>query len=417
MTSVGTPGSEADNDNAKGVRRTATGILAALLVVFVVTSLPENPSVWVLLVHAMAEAGMIGGLADWFAVEALFRRPLGLPIPHTALLPTNQKRAARNIARFIDEHFLDPDQLTREIRQFDPVGKAGVWLARRENAEIVAKEVSWAIRALVHAQSEHGIPEPVKALITDSLGRAAGRGHLPDHIAELIQESLETEFLDEVLAHVRNAIDENRPAISKLVQERSRWWIASGVDRQVAELLVDGVLSVLDDLADPASQRRTGFAASVHTIIDRFREDGAIARLIDHSMSDYADSSAFARALDDMLEASLHEIDKQLAENEESVQGGVTQALRQMGVALSRDRGVHDMITARFETALVPVLNSMRAPVREYILQTITRWDSTELVNRIESEVGRDLQFIRINGAVLGAVLGGILFVSSHFLF
>lgn len=215
-------------DNARSVRRTATGILCGLLVVFIATSIPDDPPGWVLFIRAMAEAGMIGGLADWFAVEALFRRPLGLPIPHTALLPTNQKRAARNIARFIDEYFMVPGQLVAQIRAVDPLRKVIDWLKQRENARIVGDEISWAVRMLLSAQLDRGVPAPVRQLISDTLRRVAASEQLEDQVAALLKSSLEGEVLDAVLLQVRKAIDENRTEIVRLVQDRSRWWIARG---------------------------------------------------------------------------------------------------------------------------------------------------------------------------------------------
>lgn len=409
--------SHLNSDPARSVRRTATGILIALFIVFVSTAIPENPTFWVLFIRAMAEAGMVGGLADWFAVEALFRRPLGLPIPHTALLPANQNRAASNIARFVDEYFLDPDQLLKEIRAIDPIKKLGVWLSVEKNARTIGIELSWALQKLIHSQLNSGIPAPLRAMITDSVTRAAMSGHLADRIAELMQNSLNTRLLDDILQSVRDAILENRPSITRLVQDRSRWWIASGVDRQVATLLIDGVVSVLDELMDHNAPRRAAFAASVGRIIDRFREDGVIEQFLDDSISGHTDSSAFTKAVDDMFDAALRQFDETLSADQDTLHEALSSALQQVGQKIETDIGVRNTITDRLETALVPLLTSMRQPVRSYVMQTIADWDSDQLVERIETEVGRDLQFIRINGAVLGSVLGGLLFLAAHFIF
>lgn len=402
-------------DNARSVRRTATGILCGLLVVFIATSIPDDPPGWVLFIRAMAEAGMIGGLADWFAVEALFRRPLGLPIPHTALLPTNQKRAARNIARFIDEYFMVPGQLVAQIRAVDPLRKVIDWLKQRENARIVGDEISWAVRMLLSAQLDRGVPAPVRQLISDTLRRVAASEQLEDQVAALLKSSLEGEVLDAVLLQVRKAIDENRTEIVRLVQDRSRWWIAKGVDRQMAALLVDGVLSVLDELGDPSSPRRAGFARSVSKIIDRFREDRMISKLIEESLKGREGSDRFMRAVDDLMQAVLAEIDRQATRDPDGFSDAMADAIQDIARYLDENDAAREAMSGRLETALVTVLDALRDPVRDYIAQTIIDWDSDALVTRIELEVGRDLQFIRINGSVLGALLGGFFFLIGRY--
>ncbi len=151
--------SESDDEKAVGirqVRKVATGILVLLTLIFGASFTVPDPPVWLLLTRAMAEAGMVGGLADWFAVEALFRHPLRIPIPHTALLPKNQKRAANNIARFIDEYFLVPDQLLGRIKQLNLVHQLAEWLTQRNNADLIARELSQLLRLVIKKSAARG---------------------------------------------------------------------------------------------------------------------------------------------------------------------------------------------------------------------------------------------------------------------
>lgn len=399
------------------MRRVATGILLAILCVFLATFIvPQPVPEPVLFVRAMAEAGMVGGLADWFAVEALFRRPLGLPIPHTALLPNNQKRAANNIARFIDEHFLIPDRLIAQIRSFDPLRRLSEWLTEPENARAIGRELSWLVRLLVEVQVRHGLPLRAQDLLGRAVRDALEPEEFGDRIAALLQEALETDLLDDVLARVHEVVDQNRPAIGRLVQDRSRWWIASGVDRQFEKLLTDGILSVIEELSDRDSDLRKRFEASAHGLIERFRADGVIAKQVEQGLSGYEGSRAFRSAVTDMVPAVLEALDAKMQSDPEALSEVMSEALQGSAAHMARDDDLLARSEARLEQALRHLLEGIRPHVRDYVSRTIREWDSADLVQRLEAEVGRDLQFIRINGAVLGAFLGGGLFLAERFL-
>ena len=415
MTAMTRSDAAASPADAAQMRRVATGILGALLGVYLLTFTMPAPPVWVALVRAMAEAGMIGGLADWFAVEALFRRPMGLPIPHTALLPTNQKRAARNIARFIDEYFLSPAQLIAKVREIDPTRRLLNWLQVPDNARAVGTELAWTVQLLAKKPLADGLPPRARDLVMDLLAETTKSGTFDARVSELLRHALDTDVLDEVLARVRQAIDDNRPAIVQLVQERSRWWIASGVDRQVANLLVDGVLSVLDDLSDADKPMRQGFTQAVGQIVERFEQDGLISRYLSETLTDPEARANVADRLDAVLAEILEVIESQVGENPAAVADAAAEAISTVAQNIATDDATLDALNLRLEGALTSLIDEARPMIRDYIFETISRWDSAELVARLEAEVGRDLQFIRINGAVLGAALGGVFFFLSHF--
>ncbi len=411
MNSKGGAGSE-----VRAVRRVASGILAALFAIFLATFLTKEPPLWLLLLRAMAEAGMVGGLADWFAVEALFRRPLGLPIPHTALLPANQQRAARNIARFIDEHFLVPAELARQIAKFDPVGQGARWLQEPENARSIGRELSWALRLLYRSELAGGVTDRIRQSVMTALQEAAASGRLSDQAVAIIREAIGGEVLDSILRRIRNKVQDRRAKITDLVQERSRWWIAKGIDRRVSDTLVDGIISVIDELGEPDSALRQDFEAAIGDIAEGFRGDGLIDQFLGQSLEDYEGTAAFSGIVDRLLDAMQSQIETRLAEDPEAVAQGFGQVIADIAAHILRDDTLRQSLSQRFEAALEQFVQAMREPVRGYVDQTISGWDSDALVARIEGEVGRDLQFIRINGAVLGAALGGVIFVFSHIL-
>jgi len=200
----------AQNSGLTKMRRVATGVLLALAAVFLATHFISDPPAWVMLVRAMAEAGMIGGLADWFAVEALFRHPLGLPIPHTALLPSNQDRAAENVGQFFDTYFMDPAQLRERLADLNPVLRLAEWLSVHENAQFITRQITGILASLFASGVGVGLAPKSAKFLKKSFLASMDSTEVAHKISGLLKESLHGNILDELLIRIQAAIDENR---------------------------------------------------------------------------------------------------------------------------------------------------------------------------------------------------------------
>lgn len=406
---------DAKNDAIAPMRRVATGVLAFLAVVYAFTFTVDHPGYTVLLIRSMAEAGMVGGLADWFAVEALFRHPLRLPIPHTALLPRNQKRAASNIARFIDERFLMPDQVLARVRKANPAHMAAQWLADPSNARMVAQELAFLLKLFLKQKLERGVRIGASAEIRDLLNALARSEDLPASISAFLKETVGSGLMDDVIAEVRKVLDENRDTVNELVQDRSRWWIASTVDRTIVKVLVDGILSIMDELGDRESTLRKDFDRSVTQLVDAIQQSGRIAAFIGEAADKWGESPAFATAVDAVVEKVLDTIRESLEENPDRATDVMADALSAFAENLRHDAALQERLNERLVSGAAPLLEAGRPAIVAYIAKVIEEWESDDLVAYVEREVGRDLQFIRINGAVLGALVGGALHVATSF--
>ncbi len=406
---IGRLGTMADGDAIGPIRRTATGILAALALVFALSFTVEDPGFTVLLIRSMAEAGMVGGLADWFAVEALFRHPLNLPIPHTALLPRNQKRAANSIARFIDEHFLAPDQVLVQVRNTNPARLAAAWLSDRSNAKFVAAELSFTLRLFLNQQLERGVRIGASTDMRAFLKDVAQPDDLSGTISAFLKETVRSRLMDDIIAEVRAVLDQNRDKVTEIVQDRSRWWIASTVDRGFVKLLVDGILSIMDELADRDSALRRDFDGSVIHLVDGIQKSGRIAAFIADGQEKYLASPAFAAAIDTLVAKILRQIQDKLDEHPDGAAEFMAGAIAEFAESLLDDPALQEELNERLVAGAGAFVEAARPAIVAYITQVIEEWKSDDLVARVEQEVGYDLQFIRINGAVLGALVGGAL--------
>ncbi len=395
------------------IRRVATLILVVLSVIFFVTHFFDHLGWGVLLIQSMAEAGMIGALADWFAVEALFRRPLGLPIPHTALLPANQKRAAKNVGRFFQTHFLKKDIIRVRVLEMQPARHAFSWLVKRRNARQISGYITDILEFLVVGQDQIRLTGKLSNQLRKIVMRAAPSDVLAAEIVKLLNTSAKADLTDDLLRLVRSALEGNREDVVTMVQDRSRWWIAARVDREVAYRITDAVLSVIDELMAPASSLRSNFDSAIEGIIAQLAENGSLSEVVSRGKERLIASGAFDELVASILSQTRDQISAQVRRDPQAFADDLAQPIRRFAVKMSKDSEARQKIEDGFADAVSVLISELKPLLGDYVSDIIGSWEPENLIDRFEVEVGRDLQFIRINGSVLGAAIGGAIFVIS----
>jgi uncharacterized membrane-anchored protein YjiN (DUF445 family) len=358
------------------------------------------------LLRGMAEAGLVGGIADWFAVEALFRHPLGLPIPHTALLPKNQARAAQNIGRFFETHFLAPDRLEARLRALEPGRPALAWLARPDHSTLVARELTGILGHLLNQEVSPRTLARFRKWIRSQAWGVKADAAISDGLARLVKDGVRGSVVGEVLTAIRRAIDENREVAVALVQDRSRWWIASSVDRRVAGLVVDGVLSLIDELRDEESDLRRDFQAGLDRLVDALATDGALTRAVAHGRHALLRSGV----LEETVFRLTTDLRDRIAADSDALAALVAELIRNLATRALADSTTRTQLGARIAKIVARFIGEIRPAISVYIADVVTGWEPAELNSRIEAAIGPDLQYIRINGAVLGSLIGGGIF-------
>ncbi len=391
-------------------RRLATGVLLALAAVFVGSHFVGGDTTLKQVIQAMAEAGMVGGLADWFAVEALFRRPLGLPIPHTALLPANQARAAKNVGRFFETHFLEPVELEARLRRIEPARHVADWLADPANAMTLARQVATIAGGLVEADPPRRLLVRARAWLRAAALGAGADAAIARNIADLVKQGVRTELVLEILAQARRVVDENRETAVTLVEERSRWWIASAIDRRVAGLAVDGVLSLLGEMGAERSRLRQSFETAFDEVIDKLLADGTLERAVGDARRQLAQSGAFDTLALGLATALRDRLAERIAADPDAVAAPVATLIGGLAARLRADPEARRALDARLAALVAGIIGDLRPALGGYVADVIAGWKPDELIHRFETELGPDLQYIRVNGAVLGAMIGGVLY-------
>lgn len=413
------PQFETDIHREKRGRLTRMKVAAGLLLIVLVALylmtffLPMAPGVQQFL-RATAGAGVVGGLADWFAVVALFRHPLGIPIPHTALLPRNQKRVAANVGSFIEEHFLIPENIARKIETSRVSETVADWLVVPRNKKLVAGHLANALAKL----GTVGLPETLTTRLKGVARRtalSAGASQIiADEIAKILRHGAGSDGVTAAIGLLSKIVAENRRTAEHMVRERSRWWISPQVDKGVAQIGVKGVLSVIDELADDQSDLRKAFDKALLAGIDRLRDEGLLGAFIEQAIRGYADSDDFEAAIERMIAA----VQGLLAEHFQSDEfsQAIEEAVGSLAEFLQSDPDTRSSIDRALSVIAGELVAAVRPSIGQYVAETISGWEPADLVERFEAEAGTDLQFIRINGSVLGCVIGGALFTIERVL-
>ena len=398
----------------------AAGLLAAALAGLALAAWKGGQGGWGWL-EAFCEASAVGAVADWFAVVALFRRPLGLPLPHTAILPRSKARVADGLAHFVRDHFLDPQALVVKLGVFDPARRLGDWLAdpARVN-DWVAEGRRWALKA-VGLFDDDRMRRATLALVVAQARRWNSAATAAEVLSLLTQGGRHHELLDVGLQKIGGflAEDEVKARVSELMVRHARkeWPKVIGMVELVTPVarMADGLAdrlsaSVLGELRDVLAQPdhpvRLRYDRWLAEFIERLRHDAALVAafesvkergLADPAVLDYA-----GQVWND-IKALLQD---DLADPQSALADHVAQAMRDVGERLRDDESLRASLNEHLMSAASQLAINLRAGVTTHIAQTIKDWDDRQLVDELELSVGRDLQFIRINGTVVGGLAG-----------
>ncbi len=387
-------------------RALATGLLVAMAALYGISRLlPPEPAFWRGLVEAGTEAALIGGLADWFAVTALFRRPLGLPIPHTGLIPRNKDRIARRLGLFVTENFLAPDLVHERLRGLRIVARAGVWLSRPDNARRAADHLAEMVPPLLASVDDARLRGLLRSALTHQVRAADLTGLLRQALAVVPKDDYDA-LVTEVLVAGRRALAANEAHIQALVAERNGWWMPRAIDRRVSRAIVGGVLDLLDELARPDHPNRARLDAALIELREKLEHDPAVparvAALRDRLLGHPRVQAQMGRVWDELRRLAS----ESLSRPDSQARRALADGLQALGRHLVIDADTRRFLEDRLDGAAVVVLVPWRREIGAFIEDVVRRWDARTVADRIELSVGRDLQFIRVNGTLVGALIG-----------
>ena len=402
------------------MKRRATGLLIVATAIFGVTRWYESRYPWLGFIRATAEAAMVGGLADWFAVTALFRHPLGLPIPHTAIVAARKDRIGRTLGNFVQYNFLARDVVERRLAAMRIAERSVTWLADPANARLIARQV-----ALGLARSAEALPDDdARRLIGDGL---AARVHatrvapvLGSVLSFITSDSRHQDLLDDALGLIEQSVRENREIIRVKVAEESPWWMPEVVDERIYLKIVGAIENLLREVREsPDHPLRAKFHEALVRFTDKLRTSPDVI-----AKAEALKEEIFSAPVLDEIATSIWRTartglvryaERQPAEGESAPPGALERGIVSFADAMRSNDAMLGELDRFVTDATLTVVEQYRHEVGELIAHTVAAWDPEATSRRIELAIGRDLQFIRINGTLVGGLAGLIIYAVSRF--
>ena len=395
------------------MRWIATGLLFGMAGLFVATTLLMTAHPRLGVVAAFAEAGMIGALADWFAVTALFRRPLGLPIPHTAIVPSRKNDIGQALARFIRDHFLTKDAVLPRLSRADLAGRLGVWLTQGDNSRLVSRDLSIALDWLIGAVDSAELRQSLRDGLRGALQQASASAGLGVLLDVFTSGNYAESLVDQLVQVGRSQLSANEDRIRERIKDRSPWWLPKFVDEEIFDQLVGELQRILDEVdADPEHSARADFTQRLRDLKTALSEDPVIRERGQILRDEFLRHPAVKAFLDDLWQRSRGYLGDALSDPASALRVGLERELRNIGQRLQQDSEVNERLNRWLRELITYLVETYRQPLSEIVSETVENWDATATAERIELYIGRDLQFIRINGTLVGGLVGVLIYTT-----
>jgi uncharacterized membrane-anchored protein YjiN (DUF445 family) len=398
------------------MRRRATGLLALAAAVFVAARTFEGRYPWLGFLRATAEASLVGGLADWFAVTALFRHPLGIPIPHTAIVATRKERIGRVLGTFVQSHFLTREVIAAKLRVVRPAERAARWLSEIENSRRIAHQVASGIARTLDALPDEEMRTLVQQALIAQLRATRVAPALGKTLSLVVAGNRHQELLNEAVRLAAEAVHDNRELIREQVKAESPWWVPGVVDDLLYQRIVTAIEKMLRGIGTDAHHPlRAAFDTALRDFIDRLQHSPeAIARaeaLKEEWLADPSVTELTGR----LWETTRGAVTRFATRADGTEPGPLERGISAFGAALIANQAMLDEINDMVIDLTVSVVEQYRQEIGDFIAQTVAGWDPADTSYRFELAVGRDLQFVRINGTLVGGLVGLALYGISRF--
>jgi uncharacterized membrane-anchored protein YjiN (DUF445 family) len=402
----------------RGMKRLATGLLVIMALIFVVAFALQERYEWLQYVRAAAEGGMVGALADWFAVTALFRHPLGLRIPHTAIIPTEKDRIGVTLGEFVETNFLSREVITTKLRSLGVSRVVGNWLSEPANASRLTSEAANAARGFLSLVDDDTMREVIeeigrRQLIDPEWGPPLGR-----MAATFVEGGHQTQVVDLLVERLGDWLERNPDAFGQAVSERLPSWMPSFVDRVVDDRAHREAMKFVAAVRrDPQHQLRVAIDEYLRKLSTDLQHDPATMRKVEELKAQVFDSPQVRDLAAQAWNAARTALMSALDDSESALRVRLTQAATQFGQALLTDTTLGGKVDRWVEDAAGYLVETYRHDLGAIITDTVRGWDAADTSRKLEVEVGRDLQFIRINGTVVGSLAGLAIFTVAHAIF
>lgn len=396
------------------MRRLATGLLLVMVAVFLLSRQWQSTYDWLSFVRAFAEAAMVGALADWFAVTALFRRPMGLPIPHTAVIPNNKDRIGDAFARFLENNFLTPEVISREVQRIDFAGAIAQWVMQPGNARLIAMRLLDTLPFLFRVVDEGELGASIRSQARGALRNTRLAPFLAQALSVLVADRRHQFVLEYLLDAAAQTLEAESSRLRDSFVDRGPWWLPKAVDKTLFDRMLTGVQEILQEIRQDNSHWRARFQEAAEGLIDKLRSDPAYEAKIADFVEQVLNHPVFRAYAEQIWQDIKQRVLEHATDPDSQTHDRLEAAVRSFSVQLLEEPGVREKINDWLRNFAMTTLIEQRQPISALAARVIRSWDSETMARRFELQVGTDLQYIRINGTLVGGLVGLLLHLFSR---
>ncbi|WP_270366104.1 DUF445 domain-containing protein [Microbacterium algeriense] len=410
--------SPADQERLRALRRmkaVALGALVFMAAVFVIAFAFQQRIGWLGYVRAAAEGGMVGALADWFAVTALFRRPLGLPIPHTAIIPNRKDEIGRTLGEFVETNFLAADVVRTKLASTRISLRAGEWLREAPQAERVGAEGATIATAVLNALSDDDVRDLITDLAREHLVAPEWGPPAGAWLEKIVEADAHHGAVDLAVDSIGRWLEANAASFTGLVSRRLPGWVPKLAHRLVDDTVYNEAIKFIHAVqTDPRHPARLAIDGYLERLADNLQNDPATRAKLESAKASLFDSPRVGALAAAAWNTAKNGLLTALADPESGLRRRAVQALQEVGERLTTDTALQQRVDTWVSDAAVFLVDRYRHDIASIITDTVERWDPAETTEKIELMVGRDLQYIRLNGTFVGALAGLVIFTIAH---
>lgn len=409
---------EAKRKQLRKYKAFATGLFVLMAIVFIITTILQksNDSHWIGYVRAFSEAAMVGALADWFAVTALFRHPLGLPIPHTNLIENSKQKLGDNLGSFVVSNFLSPQNIRPYIQKLKVSNFVGEWLTKEKNQEVLIKNLSDIVLDILNKLDDSTVSNFISKKVSEmtddiKLNKIIGNG-----INYLLDKNDHQRIITNLSKQIKDYIIENDEMIQKRVKEGSYSFIPSFVDNKIADKIASGLADFFKEVEeDPKHDIRALITKKIYEFSTDLKEDPKWEDEFKDIKNNFLKNDKLDEYSNDIWFSIKKTLVKELQDDGSSLKNYLSKNLNEFSQNLKTDENLQNKIDHWVRVTAYKYILKNTHQFGNLISSTIGNWKGKELSEKLELEVGKDLQFIRVNGTLVGGLVGLIIYTISHF--
>lgn len=409
---------EAKRKQLRKYKAFATGLFLLMAVLFVVTTILQkhNSSHWIGYVRAFSEAAMVGALADWFAVTALFRHPLGLPIPHTNLIESSKQQLGDNLGGFVVSNFLSPKNIRPYIQKVKISNFVGEWLGKEKNQEVLMKNLSDIVLDILNKLDDTTVSLFISKKVTEMTDDIKLNSIVGNGIHYILEKNDHQRIITSLSSQIKTYITENDEMIKSRVRKGSYSFIPAFVDHKIADKIASGLADFFREIEeDPEHELRNLITGKIYEFSTDLKEDPKWDQEFKNIKNDLLKADKLNEYSNDIWISIKRTLMEELQQDDSSLKKYLSKNLDEFSQNLKTNEGLQDKIDNWVRVTAYKYILKNTHQFGNLISSTVGNWQGKELSEKLELEVGKDLQFIRVNGTLVGGLVGLIIYTIAHF--